>query len=313
MGNDINKSNRKGKTDFLWEQLNVNFLRPESALWRALDSKLISDFEFLSPSLDLGCGNGIHSFISAGGSFSTKYDWYINSNPDDFSKGNDIFDVCNIDSINQFIEQKPSYHFSVGLDHKINLLHQAKQLGFYDKTICFDANSSLPFENDSFNSIFSNVLYWLEEPEKSLKEIYRILKYGGKAFIFIPDTKFREYCKSYQWKKTNSKLLEKINHGRSETMQWEISEKKFMILINKIGFEKVYHKEYLSKMTLSFWDVGLRPISPVLIKMANKLSSDDRQSLKIEMLNTLYDLLLPIYDTDLDTDKGGFHFFVIKK
>lgn len=301
------------KTDCLLEQLNVNWLRPESALWRALDSTLISQFTISQPSLDLGCGNGIHSFISAGGAFSIQYDWYINTNPEKFHEGQDIYDVCKNTSISNFISRKPAYQFSVGLDQKINLLNQAKQLNFYDSIICHDANKKLPFDDESFNTVFSNIIYWLENPEKSLTEIYRVLRKGGETLLFIPNITFRDYCLSYQWEKNNSDLLKKINHGRSETMQWETSRDDFFLITEKIGFSPVYHREYLSELTLSFWDIGLRPISPILIKMANKISEKDRLEIKNEWITTVYDLLLPIYKTDLDVKEGGFHFFVLKK
>ena len=60
--------------NYLYVHLNVNWLRPESALWDALASSVISQIPILSPSLDLGSGNGSFSFITAGGTFSSKYD-----------------------------------------------------------------------------------------------------------------------------------------------------------------------------------------------------------------------------------------------
>ncbi len=51
----------------LMKFLNAFWLRPETALWRTLDVESMRDFEFVSPSLDLGCGDGTFSFVRGGG------------------------------------------------------------------------------------------------------------------------------------------------------------------------------------------------------------------------------------------------------
>lgn len=305
--------NLKGKNKFLWNQLNVNWLRPESALWRALDSTLTSKYEINPPSLDLGCGNGIHSFITAGGNFSLDYDWYINTNVGGFFENKDIYDAYNVSNISNFISEQPRYKFTFGLDHKKNLCEQARQLNFYDEVILYDANKTLPFENSQIKTVFSNILYWLNNPKRALEEINRILVGGGIALLFVPDIKFKDYCITYHWKEQNSQLLKKLNRGRSESMQWETSYEDFSHIVENMGFRIIEHKEYLSRLTLQIWDIGLRPISPYLIKMANKLSPEDRRTIKLEWIETIYELSLPIYEMDLNCEKGGFHFFVLEK
>jgi len=61
--------------EFIDPHLNVNWLRPESALWDAIASAVISRFEFVPPAMDLGCGNGIFSYITACGQFALSFDW----------------------------------------------------------------------------------------------------------------------------------------------------------------------------------------------------------------------------------------------
>jgi hypothetical protein len=56
------------------ELLNVFWLRPETALWREIDVRAMKQFSFKAPSLDLGCGDGIFSFIRSGGGFSSDFD-----------------------------------------------------------------------------------------------------------------------------------------------------------------------------------------------------------------------------------------------
>ncbi|MGO6903974.1 methyltransferase type 11, partial [Rhizobium ruizarguesonis] len=54
--------------------LNVFWLRPETALWRYLDIEAMRDFQFIGRSLDFGCGDGLFSFIRAGGEFDPLFD-----------------------------------------------------------------------------------------------------------------------------------------------------------------------------------------------------------------------------------------------
>ena len=304
----------KDGTVYWKNHLNVAWLRPESALCDAIASTIISKHKIKSPSLDMGCGNGIFSFITAGGDFSIDYDWYINVDVAGFWENKDIYNTCNVNKLEQYIVKKPEYTFTYGLDHKNNLLTQAGSLGFYDNMILHDANQILPFENSTFNTVFSNILYWLNEPLKSLGEIHRILHNGGRALICIPNVKFAEYCFTFSWEEKKSSLLKKLNRGRSEAVQWSASYDEFIKLAKNAGFSIVDHMYYWSRLTLTIWDIGLRPISPYLIKMANKLSPEDRRAIKLEWVDTLGEILLPLYEMEMNSqEEGGFHFFVLQK
>ncbi|MFB2605609.1 methyltransferase type 11, partial [Rhizobium phaseoli] len=56
-------------TSVLEQLLSVFWLRPETAIWRYLDIEAMKSFEFEGRSLDFGCGDGLFSFIRAGGRF----------------------------------------------------------------------------------------------------------------------------------------------------------------------------------------------------------------------------------------------------
>ena len=195
----------------LKNHLNISWLRPENVVWDTVASSMISQFEITPPSLDLGCGNGILSFITGGGNFSLDYDWYINVDPQGFWENKDIYNVCKVNGLEDYIVERPAYSFTFGLDRKNNLLKQAEAIGLYENLIQHDANLSLPFEDARLKTIFSNILYWLNEPKKSLAEIYRVLDKGGLALLCVPNKKFFDYCFTYHWREKNSILLKKLN------------------------------------------------------------------------------------------------------
>ncbi|OQA71909.1 MAG: hypothetical protein BWY33_01928 [Candidatus Dependentiae bacterium ADurb.Bin246] len=166
-------------SQILRELLNVYWLRPETALWRAIDIETMKDFEIKSNSLDLGCGDGVLSFIRAGGKFDLAFDDYQSiGNLDKFYENIDVHDIF-IEDYKPLIKKEPSYRFEFALDHKENLLNKAKRLNFYNNFITHNANLKLPFEDSFLDTIFSNIVYWLDNPQNSLNEISRVLNKGG--------------------------------------------------------------------------------------------------------------------------------------
>jgi SAM-dependent methyltransferase len=294
--------------------INVNWLRPEKALCDTITSVLLRKYKIISPSLDLGCGNGFFSFITAGGDFSIDYDWFRNVDLHGFWENKDIFDTCVCENLDMFIIEKPHHLFSYGLDHKKKLLAQAKALHFYERLVCHDANETFPFKTETFKTVFSNILYWLPDPGKTLFAINRILQKGGHALLCLPNTNFFELCISYQWREKNSEILRLINRGRSECMHWTISYKDFCVLAKKAGFKVVDHTYYWSPLTLKAWDIGFRPLSCLLIEMANSLSDDKRRAIKAEWIETAFFFLMPLYELESKSmSEGGFHLFNLRK
>ena len=299
---------------FLGAHLDVAWLRPESALWDAIASAIVSRCPIASPSLDLGCGNGIFSFITAGGRFSIDYDWYMNVDPEGFWEGKDIYDVSGTVNAAAFITERPRYTFTVGMDHKANLLKQAGSLSFYERLVVHDADETLPFEDGTFMTVFSNILYWLKDLGASLRELRRVLDARGTALLCLPNRRFYEYCSTYGWEKRGSELLRLLNRGRSASMHWTISFDDFVAQAREAGLRVIDHAYYLSPLTLKVWDIGLRPLSPMLIKMANALDTDTRRAIKKEWVETLSTFLLPLYQMEKGSlEEGGFHFFVVAR
>lgn len=306
------------RIDFLRKHLNVWWLRPESALWDAIASTAISQYEITSPSIDIGCGNGIFSFITAGGNFSVDYDWHINAEVENWNGEKDIYNTVKISDLYPFIENQPSYQFDWGLDIKINLLQQAKSLGFYKNLKSHDINFPLPFKDETFNTIFSNIVYWVDDTEAILKDINRILSHGGHALVCVPSQKFYDYCPSYKWQEEKKEiprdLMKLVNRNRYKCILKTFSYDEFVEIAKEAGFSVFDCEPYLSSLTLNIWDIGLRPLSIPLIKMANKLSPSDRREIKTEWINTCFDYLSLLYEMEFeDENEKVFYLFVLEK
>jgi len=97
-------------------------------------------------------------------------------------------------------------------------------------------------------------------------------------------------------------------------VHWLASYNEFSKLAENAGFSVIDHSYYLSRLTLTIWDIGLRPISPYLIKMANRFSPEDRRAIKLEWVDTLFEIPLPLYEMEMNSEEeGGFSFFALQK
>lgn len=303
------------------ELLNAFWLRPETALWRELDIHAMTSFEFRSPSLDLGCGDGIFSFIRAGGSFDRNFDAFRSmAGLDRFFENVDVFDAYD-EKMLSGLACAPAYQIDWALDHKENLLKKASLLGLHKNTRVGDANHPLPFPDESFNSVFSNIVYWLDDPEAVIAEIARILRPGGQACLMLPNRTMPEFSFYNQlYVKTGDPawaFLEKLDRGRfGDNIRQARSAGAWEAMFISAGLRVNFHKAHLSKTVIQVWDIGLRPLFPVLRKMADTLSPEQLCEIKSEWVATLKQFLEPLVRMDDRLSQGeepAFHCYILEK
>jgi SAM-dependent methyltransferase len=302
--------------------LNVFWLRPETALWRTIDVLAMDSFGFDSPSLDLGCGDGIFSFIRAGGEFDEGFDIFQSVTAlEQYFDNVDIYNHFDANKVCPVVTNAPRYKIDVALDHKEALLKKAATLGFYDKMVCHDANQKLPFPDNTFKTVFSNIIYWLDNPMSVFKEINRILMPNGRVLVMLPNDSLKDYSFYYQLYVKNGdsrwKWLEKIDRGRlSDNVKHTNDDKKWREIFYESSFEVIKHTMHLSKTVVEVWDIGLRPLFPLLFKMTSKLNARDHAEIKNEWVALFSDLLLPICSTSWGTDTEfppAFHCYILEK
>jgi ubiquinone/menaquinone biosynthesis C-methylase UbiE len=279
------------------------------------------EFAFASPSLDLGCGDGIFSFIRAGGTVSTQFDVFLSvRNLNDFYENVDVYDAFQKDKTT-YVVDPPHYRIDVAFDNKENSLKKSDQLKLYHSYVAGDANRRLPFSEESFNSIFSNIVYWLDEPKTILKEIYRVLRPGGHVCLMLPNHTFPNFSFYNQlYAKTHNKkfvFLEQLDRGRfKDNIRQAHSDHEWRKIFRQTGFEITMHRKHLSKTVIQIWDIGLRPLFPVLKKMVDQIQPDRYQDIKSEWVDTVRRFLEPIVEMDSELGQGveaAFHCYVLEK
>ena len=308
------------KYQTLEQLLYLYWLRPETAIWRECDIISMKEFKFNSPSLDLGCGDGIFSFIRAGGKLRKSYDVFSQvSKINKYFKNEDIYNAFKKNHFDEILK-KPYYKIDYGYDHKNNLLQKSQKLNFYDNLMIGNANKKLKFSNDQFNSVFTNILYWLQNPTLTLREIHRILAPEGRLCIMVPDNNFIKYSiyRNYYLPKKDKKFkfLKYIDRGRLEqNIKHSKSRREWENIFKKNNFNIVSHTRHLSKEIVSVWDIGFRPFFPMLLEMRNNVNPDKLPKLKEEWIKNLMHFAIPLIDIEKkSTDKDKtFNCYILEK
>lgn len=292
--------------------LNAYWLRPESAIWDCIAAKSLSAHLASMESLaEIGIGNGYFSFLMLGGEFAPGFDWFHNVETEGFWSNSDIYNHDQGIGGSSWILRYPSTRLACAVDHKSSLLKQAERLGFIDATIEHDCNYPLP--RLPCKNAYSNMLYWLQDPITVMHRIGEQLPEGGQLIIAFPNSSFYEACTSYT---DPAPLWKLLNRGRANSIMWHMDLPDFERQLGARGMFDIQHfQRYLAPLTLKLWDIGFRPMTVPLIKMANALSPEIRAEIKQEWCDTVAKFAPTVLENELQRGfrHGGFNLVVLKR
>ena len=297
--------------------LNLYWLRPENGLITTFKSHAFENLKIESPSLDLSCGDGMFMAIHLGATFDADFDYFESTKASEFSHSSyvDIYNAYDKNYEVKYVE-KPSMKIDYGADWKQPLLDKAEKLDLYKNLILHDNNNlPLPFEDNYFKTIYSNSVYWVKKPDGLMKELHRITSPGGKVALELRTNlgydilyKLEEFLSPKAIDILDRKRREKAV-GRRDYAEWkEMAE--------YAGFTIEEEKSvYPHKMIVDFWNIGLRPISHLLIQMADSLSVKERKKIKEEWVDIFFELFKPLFSLkqSYTPENSPYLYFQLKK
>lgn len=292
--------------DVIFNELaRLHWLRPESALLRFVEAKILHGYVnkyLVYPMLDMGCGEGLFTSILFGAKLNEAYDNY------------ELMDMGKVDPYNNytkvpsdFIVSRPA-PIGAGIDIKENSVRKARDLGVYDSVDTGDIRD-LPYDDGHFVSVFSNMINDIRDKDldKVFCEVHRVLKKSGYLVFTTPNENFLDYMYYY-----NKKDLDDVGMCDKGRSAWAPRAKSVWIeLSQKVGFEMVGYTEYGDRSLFNFWDTGFRPFFNRLIELKAQLRKDNLLKVRKIWVEIMKSYLYRFAETQ--KDGGGFSIVIMKK
>jgi SAM-dependent methyltransferase len=294
--------------ELLSSALSFWWLRPENGL--AIASYALRGMD-LRPrpsqqSADYACGDGVNTFFKCGGRFTEDFDIFGKAvrreTAVEIAKNRiDVFDQFD-EAYSPKIAREAECRYSYGTDHKENLLRKARPLNFYDRLIKADLQENAEqIADESLDLAYCNSLYWVRNSGGAVRNIYQKLKRGGLAVFDVMTTHRRVLNFERLFPTIPSEWQELMNRGRHENNPGIRSAREWREIFAAGGAARVEDERLILPSTIAhIWNFGLRPVFPVLNRMAAGLSEGYRLDVKREWVEIWTDLLLPVL---LDPDE----------
>jgi len=284
------------KIQLLKAFLNLFWLRPENGLLCAFKSKAFKDITFESPSLDISCGDGLFMFVHLGGALDSDFDYFQSTRAREFKHASfvDIYDSYE-ERYEVKITKKPATTIDYGTDWKQALLDKASKLDLYKNLLLHDNNVvPLPLPDNYFKTVYSNSVYWVKDVESLVSDIYRVLKHNGIAILEVMTPYLLETLDEME-KYLSPEAIAILDRKRRETMPGVLGFHQWRELMIKCGFRIEEPRcVYPNKLLVDIWNIGLRPISHLLIQMSDALSHEERHRIKEEWVEIFVGLFKPL-------------------
>ncbi len=302
------EGSQNGLRETLRAGIAMHWLRPEVGL-------ALSAFHYFGRdpgelcgevSLDMACGDGTSTFFRAGGRFDFGFDVYQMGTLDNVTykevtrENVDVFDHFDGSCEAPSIKALPRYTISYGMDHKESLLKKAACLGLYDTVKVADLNVPIPLKEESVDLCYCNSVYWGRDPEASIRDMWRLTKPRGYVVLeVVTDEKPKQsFLKRFpqfgpEWARILDRGRVDNNPGLKSRHGWEA-------IFKKIGATLVEVNNIFPNMLYQVYNVGLRPMFPVLRKMAGSMTEHKVMEVKHEMVELFTDLFLPLLGEALE-------------
>ena len=281
--------------------LSAYWLRPENAFWMSLRSKALARERLGPPSADLSCGDGIFTFLHCGGRFDDSFDVFQTVGQlDRVAKSHaDMFDFHDADYAPP-VMRRPSTIVDIATDLKPALLAKADALGFYRTLIQHDNNHPLPFADEELASVYCNSAYWVKRIDAFLRELARVTQPDGAIVLHVKLADMAAYTLEAFRPALGDRFLEIIGRGRQECWPTVATRSEWEQRFRAAGLAIVDAHPFVTRTHAQIWDIGLRPIAPLLVRMANHLTAETRLAIKRDWLALFAELLEPIGREDFD-------------
>ncbi len=291
--------------DRLRRYLCAYWLRPENAFWMALRSDVLARQPLSQASIDLSCGDGVFTFIHTGGVFDERFDVFTAVDQLERVRDEHVDMFDHVDETYRPAVRRPARHeIDTGTDLKQSLIEKARRLNLYRRLLEHDNNDPLPFEHESFRTVFCNSCYWVHHIDGFLREIARITQTDGRIILHVKLDSMRGYTLQRHASILGDRFLKTIGRGRLDTWPTLASRTVWEDRFQTAGLVIESATPFITRTHAHIWDVGLRPIAPLLVRMANALGSDTRESIKRDWVDLFCDLLAPICNSGFDPMSG---------
>ena len=301
-------------TDYLERFLVPYWLRPESALWYAHEAAIVRP-RLPSPlperSLELGCMDGITSYVMLGGAFDPAFDVYSELDASvaeqrSYKPGDDYFDRRREDAASDIRGRAPRDRFGVGLTWKDRHAEAARELGIHGEVVVDEREAGLSrFDDGEFELVWGPNLYWLDKLEETLAEIRRVLRPDGRLVTVLPDGIAPELMLGRLAGRFDRGWIESLDRGRHANVSRQARRiEEWHELFERVGLAVADHEPYLPSVVLRVHDIGLRPLFPVLIEVYQCLPREDLLAVKGHWNELAMELLAPLCRREYPPELG---------
>lgn len=277
------------------------WLRPENALWMTLRSLALRNAGFNKLDADFCCGDGVFTFLHFDGEFDESFDVFAATGRlSEVTRTHaDMFDVAT-DEYAPPIMHPASTTIAIGADLKPNLLKKAAALHLYRETKQQDADEPLDFADGVFGRVYCNSAYWVKNIDLFLKELARVTRSNGRIALHVKLDAMRDYTLENLRPILGGTFLEIIGRGRLDCWPTMGSRATWEKRFAAAGLQIVAATPFATGSHAQIWDIGLRPIAPMLVRMANALEPHSRAAIKKDWVALLLELAGPLCRFDLN-------------